>query len=159
MTALNTPRLGKNSKLYRNTGSYGTPTWTIFSNVKDLKLPQGFAEDDVSARITGGFEAVVATLQKVGLSFTMFDDDGTDITAARTAFYAESAVEFAIMNGPMDDDASRGVRGFFQFTKFDEGQGNDKAVSRDCELKLTWPSAAAVAAGDGSAQPISGETP
>jgi hypothetical protein len=153
-TALQTPRLGNNGYLYRNTGTYGTPTWTVMTNVKDVKVPHSFAEDDVSARITGGFEAAVLTLNKVSLSFTMFEDDGVDITAIRTAYFAKSVIEFLVINGPTTDTAARGVRMFGQIKKFDESQDNTKANTREVEIGLTWPSTDAVTAGAGSAAPF-----
>ena len=152
MTALATPRLGKDSKLYINNGTYASPSLTEFKNCKGLKAPNSMGEDDVSSRITGGIEAVVMTLQKLGLTFQMHDDDGVDITAIRTAYNSRSVVEFFVMNGAVTSSAARGVRMTCQVAKFDQSQDNDKANVFDVEIKPTWPDAAAPA----SAVPVVG---
>ena len=154
MTGIVTPRLGKNSVLYRNTGSYASPTIATVRNVKDLKVPNSLGEDDVSARITGGFEAMVTTLFKVGISWTMFADDGADITAIRTAYYAQSVVEFFVMNGALTDTNARGLRITCLIKKFEESQGNDKAVTYDVEVGPTWPDTTTV--GTPTAAPVVG---
>jgi len=47
-------RLGLDARLYRNTGSYASPTWNFVQNVKDLTLNLEVGEADVSTRGTGG---------------------------------------------------------------------------------------------------------
>lgn len=153
MTAV-TPRLGKNAKFYRNTATYASPSLSLMTNVKDLKVPQSWGEDDVSARITGGFEAMVTTLLKLSLSFTIFDDDGADIVALRSAFYGQTPVEFFVMNDVVTNTAARGLRMTMLVKKFDLQQGNDKANSYDVEMGITWPDF--TSAGTPSAAPVVG---
>ena len=152
-TTWSAPRLGKNSTIYRNTGSWGTPSLATLRNCKDVKVPQSYQEDDVTARITGGVEAMVTTLQKYGVSWQMFDDDGPDITAIRTAYYAQSVIEFFVFNGLATDAAAHGVRMTCQVKKFDIDQSNPKANTYDVEIGITWPDPTSSA---GSASAVAG---
>jgi hypothetical protein len=155
MTAIATPRLGKNSKLYRNTGTWATPALATLNNCKGVKIPMSYGEDDVSARITNGVEAIVTTLLKYGLQFEMFGDDGPDWVAIRTAFFAQTPVEMFIFNGLATDITCKGVRITMTVVKFEESQENDKANHYDVELKPTWPDPTSTA---GTASAIIGAT-
>ena len=55
-------RLGMDAKLYRNSGSFGSPIWTEVTNVKDLTLNLEKGEADVTTRANGGWRATVGTL-------------------------------------------------------------------------------------------------
>jgi hypothetical protein len=54
--------LGKDCKLYRNTGSFGTPAWNEIPNVKDLAKNFETSEADVTTRGNNGWEATVPAL-------------------------------------------------------------------------------------------------
>lgn len=69
-----TPILSEDAKLYYNTGSYGSPTWTLICNVKDLTLSLESAEVDVSTRCGSGFNEYIAGLTDVSISYSMLYD-------------------------------------------------------------------------------------
>lgn len=154
MTVRTSPRLGKDSCIYRNTGTYAAPVLALLKNAKGVKLPNSKATDDVTSRMTGGFEASVNTITKLGVSWKMFDDDGADITAVRTAFNTDAVVELFVLNGAADDAASKGWRMTGQFSKFEEDQDETKANVFDVEFKPGWPDPAN--AGTPSCAPITG---
>lgn len=52
MAAALGPLLGINAKVYRNTGTYGSPTWTAISLVRDVQDASTFQEADASSRAT-----------------------------------------------------------------------------------------------------------
>jgi len=64
-------RLGLDAKLYRNTGTYDTPTWVEMTNVKDLTLNLESGEADVTTRANNGWRATVATLKDGSIEFEM----------------------------------------------------------------------------------------
>lgn len=106
-----TVRLGLNAKLYRNTGSYGTPTWTEIEAVKDLSLADAMTEADVTARKHGGYRAMVAALREVGIEFDMPNIVAdVDLLALRTAYNARSTIEFAVMDDAIATSGAHGVR-------------------------------------------------
>lgn len=92
--------LGFNCKLYRNTGSYGSPTWTLVSNCADLSLDLQFSESDVSTREGAGWEWTEPGLLSAPLTWTMiYDNAETQFDAIRTAALARTAIEFAVADG------------------------------------------------------------
>ena len=58
-------KLGLHAKLYRNTGSGGTPAWNEIPNVRDVTLNLETGEADVSTRGNGGWRANIGTLKGV----------------------------------------------------------------------------------------------
>ena len=60
-------RLGLKAKLYRNTGSYGSPTWNEVKNVKDVTLTIEKGEADVSTRGNDGWRALIGTLKSASI--------------------------------------------------------------------------------------------
>ena len=77
-------RLGLNAKLYRNTGSYASPTWDEIGNVKDVTLNLESAEADVTVRANNGWRATVPTLKEASVEFEMvWDTEDDDFTAIR----------------------------------------------------------------------------
>ena len=64
-------KLGLHAKLYRNTGSGGTPAWNEITNVRDVTLNLETGEADVSTRGNGGWRANIGTLKGATLEFEM----------------------------------------------------------------------------------------
>jgi hypothetical protein len=103
--------LGFNAKLYRNTGTYGTPTWTLIDNCRDLKLNLPFGEADANARAGVGWEEKEPSLIGASVEFEMlFDVGDTNYTALETASFARTAIDFAVMNGLITTPTNRGLR-------------------------------------------------
>lgn len=114
-----TRKKGFEAKLYRNTGTYATPVWNEVDHIKDLSLGGEKSEHDGTTRADGGFKATVGTLIDAPLEFAMpWDPDDADLTAFRTAFFAGTPIELAIMDGPMTTVGSQGLRATFEVFKF-----------------------------------------
>lgn len=104
-------RLSLNAKFYRNTGTYGTPTWTEIEAVKDLSLADSMTEADVTARKHGGFRAMVAALRELGVEFDMPNIVAdVDLLALRAAYNARTPIEFAVMDDAIATSGAHGVR-------------------------------------------------
>lgn len=104
--------LAENAKLFRNTGSFASPTWNEVPNVKDLTLGLDKDETDVTTRASGGFKEFVDGMIDASVEFSMlWDDADEDFTALRTAFFAKTPIEFAVMDGPVSGDGSSGSQG------------------------------------------------
>lgn len=71
-------KLGMEAKLYRNSGTYASPTWTEIQNVKDLTLNLEAGEADVTTRGNAGWRATIASLKDGSIEFDMvWDTNGT----------------------------------------------------------------------------------
>ena len=90
---------GLDKKLYRNTGSSGSPVWDLVPNVKDLTATRTRTKGDASSR---GSEIKMqrGALQEVTVAFKMVDDPtDTDLTAFLDAYDAATSFEVALADG------------------------------------------------------------
>jgi len=132
-------RLGMNAKLYRNTGDYTSPTWTEVDNVKDLTLNLEKGEADVTTRANQGWRATVGTLKDASVEYQMVWDSGdADFVAVRTAFFSNQAIEFAVMDGDINDTESQGLRATFDILSFTRNEALEEAITFDVTMKPTY---------------------
>ena len=97
--------LSEDAKLYYNAGTYGGPTWTEITNVKDLTLNLEKDEIDVTTRASGGYKEFADGLIDASIEWGMlWDTTDAAFTAIRTAFFAKTAVEFLVL----DDTSTSG---------------------------------------------------
>lgn len=129
---------GLNCKLYRNTGTYGAPTWAEVENIKDLTLTQNSDTADASRRGSGGFKASVITLRDISVSFDMvYVSSDADWTTLKTAWINGTAIEFAIVNGGIASSGTKGIRGTFQLSQFEISQALNDIEMASVQLVLT----------------------
>lgn len=129
-------RLGLNAKLYRNTGTYATPTWTEFKNVVDLTASDEMEEADVTTRGSNGFGAYEPTIRNLGLEFQMVNKAGdSDLAAIRTAYGTRASLDLQILEGPIGESGVTGVRGRYKVFTLSNGQELRNAQTLDVTLK------------------------
>ena len=132
-------RLGMEARLYRNTGDYAIPVWTLLPNVKDLTLGMETAEADVTTRANAGWRATIATLKDGSIEFQMvFDDTDASFTALRDAFLNSTPVEMAVMDGDIAVSGSEGLRASFSVTNFNRTEALEEAITFAVTMKPTY---------------------
>lgn len=132
-------KLGMDAKLYRNTGTYATPTWNEVVNVKDVTLNLEAGEADVTTRGNAGWRANIATLKDASLEFEMvWDTADDDFTAIRTAFLSNGSVEFAVMDGDIETAGSQGLRATMSITNFSRSEPLEEAIKVSVTAKPTY---------------------
>lgn len=132
-------KLGMDAKLYRNTGSYGSPVWNEVKNVKDVTLNLEAGEADVTTRGNAGWRANIATLKDASLEFEMvWDTADDDFTAIRTAFLTNAAIEFAVLDGPVAMSGSQGLRASMAITNFSRAEPLEEAIKVSVTAKPTY---------------------
>lgn len=137
-------RLGLNCNVYRNTGSYASPTWNEVQAIKDLALNLEKAEADVSTRSNGGWRATLATLKDASIDFQMIADrsvttEKADLDAFRTAFFTNAVIELIVLDGPepapSGSVASEGLRASFSVMSFTRNENLEEGVTYDISIK------------------------
>ena len=129
-------KLSINAKLYRNTGTYVSPTWTEMTNVGDLTLGDSFDEANVTRRGSNGFTETEPTLRNLELSFQTFNIAAdADFIALLGAHTGRTSLDIAIMDGPIATAGSRGVRANFKVTSFNRNQNLADAQGFDVTMK------------------------
>jgi hypothetical protein len=132
-------KLGMDAKLYRNTGSFASPTWNLIPNVKDLTLSLETGEADVTTRGNNGWRATVATLKDGSVEFEMiWDTEDEDFTAIRNAFLNNTALELAILDGLSSVAGSQGLRASFMITGFTRNEPLEEAITVSVSAKPTY---------------------
>ena len=132
-------RLGMDAKLYRNTGTYAAPTWVEVSNVKDVTLNLEKGEADVTTRANAGWRATVGTLKDASIEFQMvWDTVDAGFDAIRQAFFNNTPLEFAVMDGDIADPDSEGLRATFDIFNFTRNEALEEAILVDVSIKPTY---------------------
>ena len=132
-------KLGLDAKLYRNSGTYESPTWVEMTNVKDLTLNLESGEADVTTRGNNGWRATVATLKDGSIEFEMiWDTEDAGFTAIKGAWFGNTSIEFAVMDGDITVAGSQGLRATFSVTKFSRSEPLEEALLVSVTAKPTY---------------------
>ena len=137
--------LSLDAKTYRNTGSYGSPTWNLIDNIKDLTIPLDKSDFDLSTRGNGGYRAYAGTLKDVQIDFNMvWDPSDADQEALRDAYLNNTAIEFLFLDGLVATTGSQGPRLSMIVTKFERTENLEEALMVNVSLKPAYSSNAPV---------------
>ncbi len=135
-------RLGLNAKLYRNTGTYASPTWNEIGNVKDVTLNLESAEADVTVRANNGWRATVPTLKDASVEFEMvWDSEDEDFEAIRDAYLDNTTLEILALDGPetgAGSSGNQGLRAECNVTSFSRSEPLEEALSVSVTLKPAY---------------------
>jgi len=146
-------QVGLDMKLYRNTGSSGTPVWDIINNVRDLTGPDSYSEADVSVRNVG-IKLTEPALRDISIEWEMiYDDTDPDFTAIQTAYAGKVLIELALADGLIGTAgsvASGGTAGShyirieckilkFERTEALEGANAYAVIAKPCWSSATGP--------------------
>lgn len=112
--------------IYRNSGTYASPTLVQMLNLRTVDTPDRKVEDEVTVRKSAGFKWTTSAGREIELNFQMLNVKGdADVTALRTAYEASTPIEFFIVDYELSDDTARGVRAFCEIMEFTL-KGEDK---------------------------------
>ena len=132
-------KLGLEAKLYRNTGTYATPTWKEMENVKDLTLNLEASEADATTRGNGGWRATVAALKEGSIEFEMvWDTADDDFTAIQEAYFNGTEIEFAVLDGDVTVGGTQGLRATMSILKFTRTEPLEEAITVSVTAKPTY---------------------
>jgi len=132
-------RRGMDGKLYRNTGTYALPSWEEIGNVKDLTLNLEQGEADVTVRANAGWRATIGTLKDGSIEFSMIWDTGDPgFAAIKDAWFNNTPIEMAVLDGPVDVPGSEGLRATFSVIKFGREENLEDAMMVPVSLKPSY---------------------
>ena len=132
-------KLGMEAKLYRNDGDYETPDWVEMTNVKDLTLNNEKGEADVTTRKNNGWRATVGTLKDGSIEFEMvWDTEDENFTAIQEAYFGNTSIEFAVMDGDIEEAGSQGLRATMSIMNFTRNEPLEEAITVSVTAKPTY---------------------
>lgn len=127
--------LGLDAKLYRNTASWATPTWSLIDNVRDLTLNVEKGSADVSTRGSGGWRQNAVTLKDGSIEFEMvWDTADAEFTALKDAFFNDTTVECAAMDLLIATSGSQGLHADFNVGDFSRAEALEDALKVSVNL-------------------------
>jgi hypothetical protein len=129
-------RLSINAKLYRNTGTYGSPTWAEVTNCGDLTLSDSYEEANVTRRGSAGYTETEPTLRTIELSFQVFNiASDADYLAFLAAHTGRTAIDMQVLDGDRITSGTRGVRASFKVVSFTRNQSLSDVQAFDVVMK------------------------
>lgn len=105
-------RYGIDATVNRNAGTYGSPTWTPITLVRDVTLNLAKTEGDISTR-GSNYKLTAGVMKDAGADFeTLWDPADTGFAALLTAYTgsAGATVELLICDGPSGTTGNQGLR-------------------------------------------------
>lgn len=139
MAAPTAPILGFQGKLYYNTGSYASPTWSLISNVGDIKATLDADEAEINIRAANGFKLSVAGLIAASWEWSsVYDPADTAQAALIAAFDARSGIEFLILDQAVATSGSSGMRAWCMIQKAPRQEELGNAMMIDFAIKPTY---------------------
>lgn len=134
-------KAGVNAKIYRNTGTYGSPTWTAVGLVKDDTEGTPWDMVEAGARET---KAKLYAKTRTDISESVVvraDDSDAGYNAFATAAESQTTVmDLLILDGPITAEGARGLRAEFLVNKTGKPKEIDGVIYVTFELKPTWTS-------------------
>lgn len=111
MSATFAPKTGFNMAMYRNSGTHSTPTWNLVSEVGDVSISDlSRVLAQLKRRANGFTKNLPAMIDSIAIEFRLhFGLGATQYTAIRTAFFAGTVEEWAIMNGIIGTNSHQGL--------------------------------------------------
>lgn len=141
MAAAAGSKAGINASAYRNTGTFGLPTWTAVGLIRTVTPGGAWDFADASARET---RVKLFGKTQVDLSGQMecrADDADTAYVALLAAAMSQTAViDFLILNGPITKEGASGFRGEMLLSYAGESQGLGDNVYTQLDYKPAWTS-------------------
>ncbi len=136
-------KFGLDAKLYFcAAGIGGTPTWTELTNVKNVTLTLQKGEADVTTRANNGWKATAGTLKEGTIEFEMvWDTADAGFTAIKDAYFNNSIIGLAVMDGPITGAGSNGNQGLWadcMITDFSRDEPLEDAISVKVTAKPTY---------------------
>jgi hypothetical protein len=118
-------KLGIDSKLYRNTGNYNTPTWTAIDAVRDLAINGQWDMTDAPSRASR-IKSMAKTILDVSLTTSVkaSDTDAGYIALWDASISGTANIDILVLNG---SNSTNGARGF-RFDALVNGPGEDQAI-------------------------------
>lgn len=130
------------AKAYRNTGSYGTPTWTAMGLVKDVTLSLPWDMVEAGARETRSKLYCKARVDP-GVQMTMRADDADAafVAVADAAMSPTTLLDLMFLDAAITVEGARGMRAEWNISLSGQPQEIDGTAIYDTfDLKPGWSS-------------------
>lgn len=127
-------KTGGDCKLYINTGSWASPTWTEVTNVRDLTMSLSKTLADASRRVSA-WKQYVSGQKDTRITFQMvWDDEDTNFQLFLDAYNNDTTVECLVISGAYNVAGTEGLRAVFEIANCQRNEPLDDVVTAEIEL-------------------------
>lgn len=129
--------LGLDAVAYRNSGTYGSPTWTsINSVVKDVTVSMDSAEWDGTTRGIG-WRQLARTLKQASIDFKLVFRSGNNAhyEALRDAFINGTVIDMAFSSETITNSGAEYFRSEMNVMKFVRNEPLEEGITFDITVK------------------------
>jgi hypothetical protein len=128
--------LGLDAKLYLNTGSYASPSWSEATKCRSVTVSLEKGTADVSVRGNNGWRATQGTLKDITIEFELVVSGADTIfTAIKNAFFNNTNVDMLALDGNVVTTGSQGPRAEYQVINFSRNEPLEDALTYSVSLK------------------------
>lgn len=139
MALTETPVVGQECKLYRNTATEASPTWVEITHAINVSANLGKGEADVSARFSG-WKLTRGALKELEITFTYRKKQGTDtvFTALIAAVVARTAIQLAVLDAAITEVGAQGPKAYCELFSSNLSQDLESAEEVEFTAKPTY---------------------
>lgn len=124
-------------KWYRNTGTYGSPTWNEIPNVRDVTVPLEKVKADVSSRASK-YRMSRGTMRDLNITLSMiWDPADADMDALLQAWLNDSSLDMVFLDGSSATTGSQGPRAHWEVFKFERAEQLEEGMMVNVEIAPT----------------------
>lgn len=133
------PVIGQECKLYRNTGTAASPTWTEIDHAINVSANIGKGEADVSARFSS-WKLTRGALKELEMTFGYRKKQGTDavFTALVAAVLARTPIQLAVLDADVTEEGAQGPKAYCELFSANLGQDLESAEEVEFTAKPTY---------------------
>ena len=127
---------GRNWRVYRNSGSWSSPTWTAVTERKDISI--SFTKDEIECLRDGSeFKEYLKGFKDLALEFGIsYTRNNANHVAFRTDFLldTDSHFDLLVLDGPVSTSGVQGIRLVCALFQFDHAA----ALTDETEVTLSF---------------------
>ena len=128
--------VGADAYFYRNTGTYGSPTWNPVDAVRDLTSNDERGAADATSRGSGQYRAEVPTKKTLSIDGSLvWDNADADCVAFRDAYDNNTEIDVLVLDGPIGTSGSTGVRAVCYVFSFTKNEPLDDVQTADFSIR------------------------
>jgi len=139
MALVERPPTGLECKLYYNTSTHASPSWTEITKAINVSFSSSKSEADQSSRVSE-FKMQKGTLIDLEITVTYRKKQGTDTVfdALQAAYFAGTIYEYAMLDGAESESGVQGIRAFCEIMSMGNTQDLEGSEEVEFTLKPTY---------------------
>jgi hypothetical protein len=134
MAAVSAVKLAIKAKIYRNTGTFASPTWVAINNVRDANMGAAWDKGDAAVRATRVKIYAPTQVDLAANCVVRCDDADAGYGALDDASISSATLDLLILDGPITVEGTRGWRGAFHISNTGQDQSIGSVLYKNFDI-------------------------